>query len=338
LKGIDVANTDELVEITSQILISSASKENLDLLIKKIVTIKSACNSEGKKGNDVPTIKEHVKKRPINMNEVEEKKGVSLSRRELMNNAMNPEKPKIIPQNKSKPMQIAFFDLPSGIINQIFEYCTMTLAMRVISRRFSEYIIKNITSIKLSDEIDEKSFNKLSKWAVEVECRMKNIKNIELMDKYEQQELIKGRAKTLKFGGWKEMSSKNIMQLKGLRIFCLEMPYFIKFDLSNLFGLRLVELRLKSPQHSSNRCELVKTEDLVHLIKTIKDLRVLEVPFATSDLLTLIESPKKMTEIRTYYLSDCSKDEGWKDLTRFENLKVFSLWFVDKLGVKKEDH
>lgn len=97
----------------------------------------------------------------------------------------------------------------------------MTLEMRVISRRFSEHILRNITSIKLADEVDETSFNKLSKWAVNVECRMKNVKNLELMDKYEHQELIKGRAKTLKFGGWREITSKNIMQLKGLRIFCL---------------------------------------------------------------------------------------------------------------------
>lgn len=115
---------------------------------------------------------------------------------------------------------------------------------------------------------------------------MKNVRNIELSDKYEQQELIKGRAKTLRFGGWREISAKNIMQLKGLRIFCLEIPYFIKFDLSQLFGLRLVELRLKSPQFTGTRCEFVKTEDLLYLLKTIKDLRVLELPYATSDLFT----------------------------------------------------
>jgi hypothetical protein len=95
------------------------------------------------------------------------------------------------------------------------------------------------------------------------------------------------------------------------------MPYFIKFDLSHLFGLRLVELRLKSPQLTSNRNELVKTEDLAHLIKTIKDLKVLELPFANSDLLAAIDQPKKMTELKIYYLSDNLKEEGWKDLTRF---------------------
>jgi hypothetical protein len=50
------------------------------------------------------------------------------------------------------------------------------------------------------------------------------------------------------------MSAKNVLQLKGLRIYCLEMPYFIKFDLSQLFGLRLVELRLKAPQMTTTRC------------------------------------------------------------------------------------
>lgn len=84
------------------------------------------------------------------------------------------------------------------------------------------------------------------------------------------------------------MTAKNVLQLKGLRIYCLEMPYFIKFDLSQLFGLRLVELRLKTPQMTSTRCDFVKTQDLAYLLKTIKDLRVLEVPFANSDLLAAI--------------------------------------------------
>jgi hypothetical protein len=42
------------------------------------------------------------------------------------------------------------------------------------------------------------------------------------------------------------MSVKNCGQLKGLRIYLLEIPYQIKFDLSFLFGIRMVELRLKS--------------------------------------------------------------------------------------------
>jgi hypothetical protein len=118
-------------------------------------------------------------------------------------------------------MKIGFFDLSSGIIDLIFEFCTLSLDMRVISRGFSGYVLKNIRSIKLKDEVDDKSFNKLSKWAVEVDCRMKNVKNLDLSDKYEQQELVKNRAKTLKFGNWKEITSKNILQLKGLRIYCL---------------------------------------------------------------------------------------------------------------------
>ena len=53
---------------------------------------------------------------------------------------------------------------------------------------------------------------------------------------------------------------------------------------------------------------MVKTEDLVYLIKTIKDLRVLELPYCNSDLLTAIDQPKKMTEIKVYFMNDNSKD------------------------------
>jgi hypothetical protein len=52
--------------------------------------------------------------------EVEEKRLAPLSRKELMNNAMNPEKSRVIPQSKPRTMKIAFFDLPAILINQIF--------------------------------------------------------------------------------------------------------------------------------------------------------------------------------------------------------------------------
>jgi hypothetical protein len=56
--------------------------------------------------------------------------------------------------------------------------------MRVICRRFSDHVLKNISRIKLADEVDERTFNKLAKWAVEVECRMKNVRNVELSDRF----------------------------------------------------------------------------------------------------------------------------------------------------------
>lgn len=36
------------------------------------------------------------------------------------------------------------------------------------------------------------------------------------------------------------MTSKNALQLKGLRIYALEMCYHVKFDLTHLFGIRMV--------------------------------------------------------------------------------------------------
>jgi hypothetical protein len=122
-------------------------------------------------------------------------------------------------------------DLPVTLLDSIFEYCQFSLNLRVINKKFSEYILKNILNIRLRDEIDEISFNKLCKWAVNVECRMKNVKSIDLSDRYEQQALVRNRAKTLKFGGWKEMTARNASQLKGLRIYCLEIPYQIKFEM-----------------------------------------------------------------------------------------------------------
>ena len=39
----------------------------------------------------------------------------------------------------------------------------------------------------MKEEVDEYSFNKLCKWAVSVEGRMKNVKNIKLSDRYDTQ-------------------------------------------------------------------------------------------------------------------------------------------------------
>ena len=135
--------------------------------------------------------------------------------------------------------------------------------------------------------MDEKSFNNLCKWAVNVDCRMKNVRSITLMDKHTEQELIRNKAKTLRFGGWKEVTTKNVMQLKGLRIYCLELPYHVKFDLTHLFGLRLVELRFKSTTHNTSN-ELIKNEDLAYILKNVKELRVLELPYCTTSLFPMI--------------------------------------------------
>ena len=82
-------------------------------------------------------------------------------------------------------------------------------------------MLKNLHSLKLNDFIDESTFNKLAAWAVNVDCKMVNIRNIELKERFEEQELVRNKAKTLKFGGWKEITARNITQLKGLRTYCI---------------------------------------------------------------------------------------------------------------------
>lgn len=90
-----------------------------------------------------------------------------MNRKQLMSNALNPQAKKtvslpIVPKQPS----ITFFHLPAGIINQVLEYSGITLGMRVINRRFSDHVLRHINKIRLHDEVDEKTFNKLAKWAV----------------------------------------------------------------------------------------------------------------------------------------------------------------------------
>lgn len=119
-------------EFTSQILISSASKENLELLIKKIQAVK---NTQEKKAPPPPPAPK-TKRQPADLPVEEERPRMPLSRKELMNNALNPPKPQIVPIVK-RERRIGLFDLPSGLIDLIFSYTRLSLEMRVINRRFS---------------------------------------------------------------------------------------------------------------------------------------------------------------------------------------------------------
>lgn len=66
MKGVDVSSVDEVREINSQILISSASKENLELLIAKIVALKNS-QPEVKHVKEVVKVKESSKKMPADI-------------------------------------------------------------------------------------------------------------------------------------------------------------------------------------------------------------------------------------------------------------------------------
>ena len=78
-------------------------------------------------------------------------------------------------------------DLPLITLNEIFKFCQLKLDYRLVSKELGNFILKNIVNLKLKDEVDEASFNKLAKWSVNLQCRMKNVKNIHLSDKYDFQ-------------------------------------------------------------------------------------------------------------------------------------------------------
>lgn len=43
-------------------------------------------------------------------------------------------------------------------------------------------MLRNITTLTLHDEVDEQTFNKLAKYAVNIKGRLKNVRSIELID------------------------------------------------------------------------------------------------------------------------------------------------------------
>jgi hypothetical protein len=54
----------------------------------------------------------------------------------------------------------------------------------------------------------------------------------------------------------------------------------------------MVELRLKGAPLAKN--EFIRSEDIAHILKTIKELKVLELPYCCSNLFGLIEHPKRL--------------------------------------------
>ena len=123
-----------------------------------------------------------------------------MNRKDLRNLLTNPVKKE---KKAPKPFEFDFLELPISIREQIFVYCRLSLEHRLINKKFSNFILESIHSIKLKDEVDEISFNKLAMWAVNVKCRMKNVRKINLKDRYDDEELVFNRAKSLRFGDWK---------------------------------------------------------------------------------------------------------------------------------------
>jgi hypothetical protein len=55
-----------------------------------------------------------------------------------------------------------------SLLENIFQYCKLNLKLRLVNKKFSSYVLKNIHSLKLNEHIDEATFNKLAMWAVNV--------------------------------------------------------------------------------------------------------------------------------------------------------------------------
>ena len=48
----------------------------------------------------------------------------------------------------------------------------------MISRKFDSFVLKNISTLKFHDEIDEQTFNKLAKYTINVKGRLKNVRSL----------------------------------------------------------------------------------------------------------------------------------------------------------------
>ena len=120
------------------------------------------------------------------------------------------------------------------------------LNLRILSKKFSDLALSSIRYIRLHGEVDERSFKLLTKRAMRISCRMKNVKDIgHFVNFSEEGRIEKSNSRWLDFTKWREMTAKNVDQLKGIRLYCLAIPYTVSFASISLIGLKLVYLKVK---------------------------------------------------------------------------------------------
>jgi hypothetical protein len=70
-------------------------------------------------------------------------------------------------------------------LKKIFEYTKIELRQRLVSKSFDRFVLRNIKGLNFMDEVDEETFNKLAKYVPNIRGRLKNVRNIELIDLYD---------------------------------------------------------------------------------------------------------------------------------------------------------
>ncbi len=70
-------------------------------------------------------------------------------------------------------------------MKKIFEYTKIELRQRLVSKSFDRFVLRNIKGLNFMDEVDEETFNKLAKYVPNIRGRLKNVRNIELIDLYD---------------------------------------------------------------------------------------------------------------------------------------------------------
>lgn len=160
---------------------------------------------------------------------------------------------------------------------------------------------------------------------------MKNVRDIDhFTNLSEIGPIDQYNSRWLNFSKWREVSAKNIDQLKGLRLYCLELPYALKFESQCLIGLKLVCLKLKGnskgvQQRNSN----ITDANIVMMINLCPHLTMLEIACVGQDLLEGIKQPQKMIMLRigTLELSRTPSTSSipWYDLRTFSSLEDLSV-------------
>jgi hypothetical protein len=203
------------------------------------------------------------------------------------------ESAKLKPINRLDNLPMEVFKMIMGFVGEC------PLSLRVLSRKISDFVLSGIKRMRLNDEIDEECFKKLTKNALYVECRMKNIKDIgHFTNLSEEGPIDRLNSRWLNFSKWKEMTMRHIDQLKGLRFYCLEIPYGVKFESQCLIALKLVCLKLKGSKTVQLRNPNIQDAHIALLVNTCQYLTMLQIGCVGDEFLDSIKNPQKMLMLK----------------------------------------
>ena len=138
--------------------------------------------------------------------------------------------------------------------------------------------------------------------------------------------LMSSNSKWLKLSRWVEVKNRNLDELLGVRIYCLELPYRAKINSENLVGLNLTWLVLKG---GDSRNLQIDDSHIVEMLNRMEHFDKLEITCFAGEKLQEIQDKKKMRLLKIERM-DVGANFIWDVIAKFERLQVMEISSVER--------